>query len=130
MTTTDTPRFEAKSHQGHPAGWGVWDSKHGEFITTGWTKFEAMTLAEYSNGNATAQDTAWQDAYRGLSDDQLNTLLSYTLADRSRDPNKFANLRVVAVERGLMKPEPVGNAARGEAFLAKTFPTKPEPFAW
>lgn len=63
--------------------------------------------------------------YASETDDFIQLALTHV-----KDQTKLGQLQAVARERGLLPPEPQGDADRGAAFLAKTFPTKPEPFAW
>jgi hypothetical protein len=50
--------------------------------------------------------------------------------DRGADASVIVQFPGVTVSLPLPVVKPEANAARGEAFLSKTFPTKPEPFAW
>jgi hypothetical protein len=50
--------------------------------------------------------------------------------ERGADTSVIVQFPGVTVSLPLPVVKPEANAARGEAFLSKTFPTKPEPFAW
>lgn len=52
------------------------------------------------------------------------------LGTRGPDASVIVQFPGLTVSLPLPKVEPQGNAARGESFLSKTFPTNPEPFAW
>jgi hypothetical protein len=50
--------------------------------------------------------------------------------ERGADASVIVQFPGLTVSLPLPVVKPDASAARGEAFLSKTFPTKPEPFAW
>lgn len=68
--------------------------------------------------------------------DDTQSLERFVLRHREEFGTRGADATVLVQFPGLTvslpKPEPTaqGDAARGESFLSKTFPTKPEAFEW